>query len=182
MQQPLDVLLVAAEVGGGNAPPSTDQSESNLSAAYNSYDTFKRSAEQNNDKDFSISSYRLTLHYLEIPVLAKWKAGKRWQVIGGLNAGALLASDPGFTNGGYLQPSKDVFMADNEPDQHSQGFSIPLAKLDLAAVAGVRCFMTPRLGFDLRLQNGFTDVIRKNDHRDLNQLARLSVLYRLGGK
>jgi hypothetical protein len=178
VQQPLFVLVAQSPA---NLEPSFVGEEEVIVSVNNEKISTESSQSYNSVTRVSES---LQMHYANFPLSLKYKASPRISFHGGMNLGILLASSPGYTNGGVLRNLSDKNLADeyniNADQLRSSGIS--LSGFDFSATGGVRYRLNYHLELDFQYRLGMRDLILSNTEKEYNRFFNLSLHYRLLGK
>ena len=178
VQQPL--YLVVAQSPVTNMGPASLEEE-----VFVSVDNEKISTESSQSyNSVTRVSESLQMHYANFPLSLKYKASPRISFHGGMNLGILLASSPGYTNGGVLRNLSDKNLADeyNINADQLRNSGISLSRFDFSATGGARYRLNYRLELDFQYRLGMRDLILSNTEKEYNRFFNLSLHYRLLGK
>ncbi|MBK8491983.1 MAG: outer membrane beta-barrel protein [Saprospirales bacterium] len=121
------------------------------------------------------------LHFLDIPLVATYQAGKRWQLYAGGGISFLLASqtESGTDGGSGLLRLKTEFGADNAPvtGLPASTLSPNVKVLNPYLEGGVTFFPTKRIGISAQVDAGLRDLLSNWPGDQYINKAQLKVSY-----
>ncbi|MEO1258015.1 MAG: outer membrane beta-barrel protein [Bacteroidota bacterium] len=128
----------------------------------------------------SITSERLKLHYLSVPLQLNYSVN-RFFFTGGIQLSTLLLTTNNDFDGGLFNSLNSDRTEMTEPsatDPTADDSNInKISDLDLSANVGIGYRLTKNMGIYLQYNNGFNDVIKDNNKKDKNRFFQLSVQY-----
>ena len=179
IQQPLQAFADTADLNTGIEEPSGifadeftyEQGNTSAPAAADIVDVTASDGVQR----------KLNLHYLRIPVHLNYRVADRLRLMGGGQAAMLLKAGPN-TNRDELLGG--LFNFDDEADTFSNGRSgggfLQVRNIDFSISGGIGYDLDTNLSLEFLYKSGLSDVLTSNRTKDRNQLAELSLRYRLG--
>lgn len=154
----------------------------------------------NTEQYRTIITNDINLHYLQIPLSVTYRPHPKVQFFTGVNVGYRLSkifvnsnifndivtTDESDNNNAYDFSSEITINASdfdtiNIPFDNTtitKSYSVSIRRMDLTAQAGIRYYPMPRLGIDLRYQQGLIDIT-KEMQKNLRSGVQLSLVYRL---